>query len=171
MQMDKGLDTGPMLMMESIPILEKDTQITLHDKLAKLGGELIVKALSELPTLRPAPQPDSGVTYANKVQKDEAALDFTLPALILERKIRAFNPFPGTHVTINGVTLKIGSAMLAERPTSMKPGQLRIQDHDLLVACGDGALRLLTLQKPGGKMLPVAEFLKGFSLGNHDTFS
>lgn len=170
MQMDAGLDTGAMLSMQRIPISAADDQTTLHNKLAELGGKMMVDALQKLPDLNPMPQPSDGITYANKISKEEAALDFTQSADVLEKKIRAFNPFPGAHGVVNGVTLKLWRAELAEGFTSAKPGQLFLQDHSLLVACGTGALRLLTLQKPGGKRLPVAEFLKGFSLSDDDCF-
>jgi methionyl-tRNA formyltransferase len=170
MQMDAGLDTGAILSMQRIPISGDDNQATLHNKLTELGGQLIVDALQKLPGLVATPQPVDGITYAAKISKEEAALDFTQSAVALERKIRAFNPFPGAHGAVNGVTLKLWRAELAECPISTKAGQLIVQDHTLLVACGEGALRLLTLQKPGGKQLPVAEFLKGFPLHDNDCF-
>jgi len=170
MQMDAGLDTGAMLSMQRIPIACDDTQATLHTKLAELGGQQIVDVLQKLPKLTATPQPVEGITYASKISKKEAALDFTQPADELERKIRAFNPFPGAHGVVKGVTLKLWRAELAERSTADKAGQLIVQDHSVLVACGTGALRLLTLQKPGGKLLPAAEFLKGFPLHDDDCF-
>lgn len=170
MQMDAGLDTGAMLSMQAIPISNDDTQATLHDKLAELGGKLMVDVLQKLPKLVATPQPMEGISYAAKISKAEAALDFTQPADVLERKIRAFNPFPGAYGVVNGTTLKLWRAELTQRPRSAKAGQLFLQDQTLLVACGEGALRLLTLQKSGGKQLPVAEFLKGFSLADGDCF-
>ncbi|PRC94478.1 methionyl-tRNA formyltransferase [Solimicrobium silvestre] len=172
MQMDQGLDTGAMLSMQRIPIAAADTTTALHDKLAELGGQMIVSVLQQLPTggLTAIAQPEQGITYAAKIAKEEAALDFALPATVLERKIRAFNPFPGACGVVNGVTLKLWCAELAERPDSAKVGQLILQDHMLLVACGEGALRLFELQKPGGKRLPTAEFLKGFALDDKSCF-
>jgi methionyl-tRNA formyltransferase len=109
------------------------------------------------------PQPEEGVTYAAKISKDEAKLDFTLPALDLWRKVRAFNPFPGAQGTVNGTVIKLWNAELAEG--SGEPGQVLAADaQGIVVACGTGALRLLQLQKPGGKRLAAGEFLKGFSL-------
>jgi len=168
MQMEEGLDTGPMLMIESLPIAEDDTTGTLHDKLAALGGNMIVEAMRKLEQgpLPATPQPEEGVTYAAKISKQEAQLDFAQPAQVLARKIRAFNPFPGAFALFNGVPIKIWQAEIAP-PSSLKvPGQVLAADAQtgVLVVCGDGVLRLTELQKPGGKRLPAAEFLKGFAL-------
>lgn len=170
MQMDVGLDTGAMFAMQRIPISCEDNQATLHNKLASLGGQLIVDTLQKLLDLKPTPQPAEGIIYASKISKEEAALDFTQSASVIEKKIRAFNPFPGAHGVVKGVSVKLLRAELASAPSGAKAGQLFLQDHTLLVACGEGALRLLTLQRAGGKQLPVAEFLKGFSLCDGDCF-
>ena len=167
MQMEEGLDTGPMMLMESMPIDATDTTASLHDKLAELGGRMIVEALRKLEqgTLSATPQPEEGVTYAAKIAKEEAALDLTQPAEVLARKIRAFNPFPGATAAFNDVPVKFWRA----EPVSVaqaEPGKVlaaSAQDG-VVVACGKGALRVLDLQKPGGKRLPAAEFLKGFPL-------
>ena len=168
MEMEEGLDTGPMLMMERIAIAPSDTTATLHDKLAALGGQMIVAALRELGqgNVKAVPQPDAGVTYAAKISKDEAAIDFSLPASSIERKIRAFNPFPGAHAQVNGVTIKVWGAQALPAGSATLPGQVLAADaqHGIVVACKDGTLRLNELQKPGGKRLPAQEFLKGFPL-------
>jgi methionyl-tRNA formyltransferase len=165
MQMDEGLDTGPMLSMESIPIDDVDTTGSLHDRLAQMGGRMIVAALRDMErgALHPAPQPADGVTYAAKIGKEEAKLDFTLPAGVLARRVRAFNPFPGAHAQAGATTVKIWHA--APVDGTGEPGQVLAADaqRGIVVACGSGALRLTELQKPGGKRLPAAEFLKGFS--------
>ncbi|WP_136413741.1 methionyl-tRNA formyltransferase [Herbaspirillum sp. ST 5-3] len=168
MQMEEGLDTGPMLSMERIPIDAEDTTASLHDKLAELGAKMIVDAMRKLEqgALTAVPQPEEGVTYAAKIAKEEAALDLTQPAEVLWRRIRAFNPFPGAYATFNGVPVKFWRAELASADTSAVPGQVlaaNAQDG-VLIACGSGALRVRELQKPGGKRLPAAEFLKGFPL-------
>ncbi|HJV87339.1 MAG TPA: methionyl-tRNA formyltransferase [Noviherbaspirillum sp.] len=168
MQMEEGLDTGPMLLMERIPISGDDTTGSLHDKLAELGGRMIVDALRKLEqgALSATLQPDEGVTYAAKIAKEEAALDFNLPAETLWRKVRAFNPFPGAFGTFNGTPVKFWRAELAASEKAAAPGQVlaaNAQDG-VLIACGQGALRIRELQKPGGKRLPAAEFLKGFPL-------
>jgi methionyl-tRNA formyltransferase len=174
MQMELGLDTGPMLAVERLPIAPNDTTHSLHDKLAEMGGHLIVTTLFKLAhqALEAVPQPDLGVTYANKILKDEAALDFTQAASVLDCKIRAFNPFPGALAHFNGVALKIWRAEIIASTSGLPPGHVvaaNAQDG-VIVVCGDGLLRLLELQKPGGKRLLAAEFLKGFPLeGGHFT--
>jgi methionyl-tRNA formyltransferase len=167
MQMEEGLDTGPMLLMESLPIDRDDTTGSLHDKLAVLGGRMIVEALRKLEQdkLPATPQPEAGAIYAPKIAKEEAALDFGQSAQILDRKIRAFNPFPGAVASFNGVLVKLWHAE-AVNGKGGTPGQVlaaNAQDG-VVIACGSGALRAHELQKPGGKRLPAAEFLKGFPL-------
>jgi methionyl-tRNA formyltransferase len=169
MQMEEGLDTGPMLSMEAIPIDPSDTTGSLHDKLAALGGRMIVDAMRRFGQLAPVPQPEQGVTYAAKISKEEAKLDLSEKAEVLERKVRAFNPFPGAHAQADGVTVKIWKAQAVAGTGA--PGQVLAADaqQGIVVACGQGALRLTELQKPGGKRLAAAEFLKGFPLA-HLTF-
>jgi methionyl-tRNA formyltransferase len=165
MGMEEGLDTGPMMLIERLAIDDADTTGSLHDKLAALGAGMIVEALRRLEkkTLPATPQPEEGVTYAAKISKDEAKLDFNLPAPDLWRKVRAFNPFPGAQGTVNGTVIKIWQAEPAQG--SGEPGQVLAADaQGIVVACGSGALRLLQLQKPGGKRLAAGEFLKGFAL-------
>jgi methionyl-tRNA formyltransferase len=164
MEMEEGLDTGPMLLMERIAIADTDTTGSLHDKLAALGGRMIVDALRKMEQgqLEAVPQPEDGVTYAAKIGKEEAKLDWTLPAVDLARKVRAFNPFPGTHGQAGATTIKIWNAQPADGHG--QPGQvLQADAQGIVVACGTGALRLTELQKPGGKRLAAGEFLKGFS--------
>ena len=137
-----------------------------------MGGKLIVQTLFKLAhqQLEAMPQPEQGVTYASKISKDEAALDFTQSAQVLDRKIRAFNPFPGALTHFNGVPVKIWRAEMISTTSGLPPGHLvaaNAQDG-VIVVCGDGLLRLHELQKPGGKRLPASEFLKGFALeGGH----
>jgi methionyl-tRNA formyltransferase len=168
MQMEEGLDTGPMLLMDRVAIAADDTTGTLHDKLAQMGGRLIVDALRKLAqgALTATPQPEEGVTYAAKITKEEAILDFSQPAESLARKIRAFNPFPGASAPYNGASVKLWRADAVGGRAGAAPGDVlaaSAQDG-VVVACGNGALRLTELQKPGGKRLPVAEFLKGFKM-------
>lgn len=165
MEMEEGLDTGPMLTMERLPIDASDTTGSLHDKLAALGGRMIVEALRAMQagTLQATPQPEEGVTYAAKIGKEEAKLDFSLPAEDLARKVRAFNPFPGANGVVEGVAVKFWFAEPVAG--SGAPGQVLQADADgIVVACGRGALRVIELQKPGGKRLKAVEFLKGFPL-------
>ncbi len=165
MGMEEGLDTGPMMLIERVAIEDSDTTGSLHDKLAALGGRMIVEALRKMAQgqLASTPQPEEGVTYAAKIAKEEARLDFNLPAEVLWRRVRAFNPFPGAQGQVDGVTVKLWNAELA--PGKGEPGQVLAADaQGIVVACGEGALRLLELQKPGGKRLPAQEFLKSFPL-------
>jgi methionyl-tRNA formyltransferase len=162
MQMEAGLDTGPVLISGELSIADDDTAATLHDKLAALGAELIVDALARLP-LAPCPQPDAGVTYAAKIEKAEAPLDWRLPAIQLARQVRAFNPFPGALATYQGNAIKVWGARVSD--ASGAPGTILAVDRNgIVVACGEGALCLLELQKAGGKRLPVAQFLAGMPL-------
>jgi len=167
MSMEEGLDTGPMMLIERVAIEDADTTASLHDKLAALGGTMIVDALRRLERgeLPSTPQPEDGVTYAAKIAKEEAKLDFALPAVDLWRKVRAFNPFPAAQGTVNGTVVKIWGAQLAAYAGNAAPGTVLAAAGDgIVVACGTGALRLLALQKPGGKRLAAAEFLKSFPL-------
>lgn len=165
MQMDAGLDTGDMMLVAREPISPQDTTGELHDRLAALGGRLIVDALLRLAEgrLTRTPQPDEGVSYAAKISKDEAALDLRLPASTLLRRIHAFNPAPGASVQSGDSVLKIWRA---ERIAgSGEPGLvLAVDARGVTVACGEDALLLTELQKPGGKRLPAANFLQGFSI-------
>lgn len=159
MQMEAGLDTGPVLLSDSTPITAQDTSQTLHDKLAVQGAQLIVSALQHLP-LPAVAQPETGVTYAAKLDKSEAPLDWRRPAAELDRQIRAFTPFPGTTAVLDGAPLKVWAAL--PRSESGVPGTVLAADkHGILVACGSGSLLLTELQKAGGKRLPVAQFLAG----------
>ena len=160
MQMDEGLDTGAMLSVGREPIRRGDTTGALHDRLAALGATMIVQALADAAAgrLTATPQPEAGVTYAHKIAKSEAAIDWTLPAAVIERRVRAFDPFPGASFDCIGETVKLWQAQL--RPdVQAPPGRVVHADAmRLTVACGDGGLDLLQLQRPGGKRLPVAAF-------------
>jgi methionyl-tRNA formyltransferase len=165
MRMEAGLDTGPMLLKESLPITDTDSAGTLHDKLAKVGARLIVEALQclERGELAGEPQPAEGVTYAAKLDKAEAVIDWRLPSVVLSRAVRAYNPFPGAVAQVDGQAVKIwrGEPALG----AGEPGLvLAAGTEGIVVACGEGALRLAELQKSGGKRLPTADFLRGFAL-------
>ena len=169
MQMDAGLDTGDMLLAERIAIDARDTTGSLHDKLAVLGGRLVVEALeiAACGGFTPVKQPEAGVTYAHKIEKAEAAVDWTQPAEAIARRIRAFDPFPGASSAIGGETIKLWAGeALAGAP--LGPGDAgRIESvgpEGLDVRCGEGQLRLTQLQRAGGKRLAVADFLRGFDL-------
>ncbi len=171
MQMDAGLDTGDMLLIEKEAIRPDDTTATLHDRLAALGGRLIVEALecAACSGLKATPQPAEGVNYAHKIEKAEAAIDWAQPASQIARRVRAFDPFPGTTFqwpneegapdTIKD-TIKLWAADLVP-DASGAPGQiLQAQGDTLVVACGEQALALRTLQKPGGKRISARDFLQ-----------
>ncbi len=171
MQMDAGLDTGDMLMIEQLPIEPSDTTATLHDKLADLGGRMIVQALRLAATgpLSRTPQPQEGVTYAHKIEKAEAEVDWSLPAEVIERRLRAFDPFPGGTSVVQGEPVKLWRAKGVMSPGAAQAGVLpgtvmAVADSGVLVACGEGALRLTQLQRAGGKRLEAADFLRGFPL-------
>ncbi len=170
MQMDAGLDTGDMLLMEAVPIAPTDTTASLHDTLAALGGRLIVQALTlaEAGRLQPRKQPEAGVTYAHKIDKAEAALDWQQPADVLARKVRALNPAPGATARLDDETFKIWLAqpvVAAAAPEATPPGSVvAAGPTGIDVACGAGVLRLTELQRPGGRRLPVADLLRGLAL-------
>jgi methionyl-tRNA formyltransferase len=165
MQMDVGLDTGAMIREGRIAISPADTTASLHDRLAQLGADMIVAALRDLErdgSLPSTPQPQDGATYAEKVAKHEAALDWRRPASMLARQIRAFDPFPGGYGTLEGVVYKIWAAEPIDGSSQAQAGEIvEVGPDGVVVACGQGALRLTQLQKPGGKRLPVREFLAG----------
>jgi methionyl-tRNA formyltransferase len=174
MQMDAGLDTGDMLLMERLPIAADDTTGGLHDRLAALGGRLIVEAL-ELAAcggLIAVKQPEAGVTYAHKIEKAEAAIDWTLPATLLDRRVRAFNPFPGAGATLDGEAVKVWAVRAeAGGADGTVPGQvLAAGPEGIRVMTGDGVLVLTELQRSGGKRLPVADFLRGFPVAPGQVF-
>jgi methionyl-tRNA formyltransferase len=162
MQMDSGLDTGPMLLAEMVPIAPDDSTGRLHDRLAALGARLIVQALHDAAAGRLAPhaQPGEGVSYAHKVDKAESVIDWRDSAAAIERRARAFDPFPGLQFDLPGVPVKLWRAAVV--PRSSAPGTvLEAGNGRLVVACGEGALSLLELQAAGGRRLPAAAFLRG----------
>jgi len=164
MQMDAGLDTGDMLLAEALDIRADDTTGTLHDRLAPLGGRLIVEALeiAACGGLTRTPQPAEGVTYAHKIDKAEALIDWRQPAMQIERRVRAFDPFPGAHTVLDGETLKVWRAAVVDGRG--EPGEVLAADGDtLLVATGTQALRLDELQRPGGKRIAARAFLQAHS--------
>ena len=194
MQMDVGLDTGAVLLRRAIDIHPDDTTASLHDRLAALGAQAMLDVLAQAQPWAAQPQVEEGITYAAKIDKHEALIDWSLPATVLARRIRAFDPFPGAHTLWQGQPLKIWAAqalpahaqdplssdataatatdpsaapstadhLLADPATPPTPGQvLQANAQGLDVATGDGVLRLLQLQKPGGKRLGVADFLRG----------
>ena len=167
MQMDAGLDTGDMLLVEALPIAAADTTGSLHDRLAVLGGRMVVQALAQAGAgvLHATPQPTEGVTYAHKIDKAEAAVDWSQPATVVGQRIRAFNPFPGATGVLAGEVLKLWCCEIdsAVRPLDVRYGTILSATADGIdVVCGSGVLRITTLQRAGGKRLGAADFLRGF---------
>ncbi|MEW5966225.1 MAG: methionyl-tRNA formyltransferase [Pseudomonadota bacterium] len=162
MQMDAGLDTGAMLLKSAVPILDTDTAASLHDTLAAAGARAIVDALAQLDALAPEPQDDAQATYAAKLTKEEAQLDWTRPAAALARAVRAFNPVPGAWTLLDGAPLKIWAAAAVAGHGA--PGSVLEAGERLVVACGDGALALTEVQPAGSKRMAAAAFLAGRAL-------
>ena len=161
MQMDAGLDTGAMLLAEATPITAEDNATTLHDRLAAIGARLTLQVLAQLAdgALRPVPQPTVGATYAHKLDKCEAVMDWQQPAAVLERRLRAFDPFPGGAAQIAGQAVKVWRGRVVAGQG--QPGALlEAGEGRLVVACGEGALELLQLQLPGGRRISAREFLQ-----------
>ena len=156
MQMEEGLDTGPVLLSAATPVGPTDTTGDLHDRLAALGARLIVDALARLDTLVPEPQPENGVTYAAKIDKAEAAIDWTRPAAEIDRQIRGLSPFPGAWTTHEGRRLKLLRSRVAEGQGA--PGEVL---HGLTIACGTGATDILDVQAEGRARQDAASFLRG----------
>jgi methionyl-tRNA formyltransferase len=160
MQMDEGLDTGAMLLREATPIGPHDTAADLHDRLAAMGGTLVLRALDERPV--PVPQDEGLCTYAPKLSREDARLNFTKPASELERQIRAYTPWPGSLALLGDVVLKILAAEMVPGKPEAIPGE--ILDDKLTIACGVGALRPTRLQRAGKAAMNASDFLRGFSL-------
>ena len=164
MQMEAGLDTGPVLAEARTPIGPEDTTGDLHDRLAAMGAALIVDTLARLP-LAARPQPDAGVTYAAKIDKAEARIDWTLPAVQVDRLIRGLSPFPGAWCEIAGERVKLLRSRLADNgaggSAAHTPGQVL---EGFTIACGDGAIEVTQAQRQGKRPMPAAEILRGLTL-------
>ena len=164
MQMQAGLDTGPVLLRRATGIGTRDTTAILHDRLSQMGAALIVEALDGLDTLTPEPQPATGVTYANKISKSEARIDWAQPAIEVDRQIRGLSPFPGAWTRVRGERVKLLASGLAAGQGA--PGQLL--DDRLTVATGSGAVRITRLQRAGKGAQDASELLRGWALGPGD---
>ncbi|MBC9206728.1 methionyl-tRNA formyltransferase [Roseomonas aerophila] len=162
MQMDEGLDTGPMLLRGSVPIGPRATTPELHDALAAIGGPLVLRALAERPAA--VPQPEDGITYAPKLGKEDGRLNWAESAVALDRRVRALNPWPGTYFRHGEDTLRV----LEAEPAAGQGAPGTVLDDAALVACGDGALRLLKLQRAGRAAMPAEAFLRGYALAPGD---
>ncbi|WP_171205736.1 methionyl-tRNA formyltransferase [Ruegeria sp. HKCCA0235A] len=160
MQMEAGLDTGPVLLRQATDIGPEETTAELHDRLSAMGAALIVEALAKLPGLTPDPQPEIGVTYAAKIDKSEARVDWSGPAVEVDRQIRGLSPFPGAWTEIDGNRVKLLASRLAEGQGA--PGE--VLNDDLYVACGQGAIELLRLQRAGKGAQDKETFLRGWPI-------
>jgi len=160
MQMEEGLDTGPVLLERSLPIGPRDTSGSLASTLSRLGAEAITEALLRLDEIEPRPQDSSRATYAAKFGKDEALIDWAHDATQIDRQIRAFNPAPGAEAELQGVRIKIWDAEIV-RHENRPPGSLIRSSDELVVGCGRDALRLLVVQRAGARRMPAPEFLRG----------
>ncbi|HTS54955.1 MAG TPA: methionyl-tRNA formyltransferase [Burkholderiales bacterium] len=169
MRMDAGLDTGPLYLTHAIPIESEDTAGSLHDKLAALGGRCIARVLAgldEAGQLQPVPQAAEGVTYAHKIEKREASIDWSRPAAEIERQVRAFNPLPVAGTLLRGQLLRIWRARAVGHRPGVPGRVIDATDGGILVGCGSGVLRIEELQRPGSKRLSAAEFLRGASVSS-----
>ena len=167
MQMDAGLDTGDMCLVERLPIAADDTTASLQDKLADLGGRLIVEALEMAACggLTRTPQPSEGVNYAHKIEKAESQIDWHQDARAIARRLRAFNPFPGGSTQYGDEAIKVWEALAESGHAATTPGTVLSATADgVRVACGQGVLRMTLLQRAGGKRLAAGDFLRGFDL-------
>jgi methionyl-tRNA formyltransferase len=162
MQMEAGLDTGPVLLREATPIGAEDTTGDLHDRLSVIGARLIVAALDRLPDLTPEPQPGAGVTYAAKIDKAEARLDWSRPAAQVDAHIRGLSPFPGAWIEVAGERVKLLRSRLA--PGDGVPGTVLEAGPRLIVACDAGAVEIVQAQRGGRRAMAADELLRGLPL-------
>nr|WP_321507021.1 methionyl-tRNA formyltransferase [uncultured Celeribacter sp.] len=166
MQMEAGLDTGPVLLRRTCEIKPEHTTASLHDDLSNLGANAIVEALAQLPDLTPVPQPEEGVTYAKKIDKSEARIDWSRPASDVDRQIRGLSPFPGAWAELNGERIKFHLSHLSA--LSGAPGA--VVDR-FTIACGEGAVEILIAQREGKRAMPVDEILRGLDLTKGQIFT
>lgn len=170
MKMEAGLDTGPMLLQKSFPLKGDETTASLTETVAELGADMLVQLLSTPQNISITPQPEEGVTYAHKVTKDEGRLNFSLPASEIERKIRAFSPFPSSFAEHNGTLIKFWQTQLCPE-ISGQPGEVVEADKNgVTVACGSGAIRATVLQRPGKPKMPAQSFLQGYAISTGEYF-
>ncbi len=165
MLMDEGLDTGPMLAKRELPILAHDTTASVHDQLAHMGADMVVQAVANCAAWAPQPQPSDGVSYAHKVDKAQARVDWSEPAAVVERRIRAFDPAPGCSGPVLGQDVKVWKAAVATGWGGM-PGDCRVQEGRVWVHCGDAALEILQLQRAGGQRLPARIWLQALAVAS-----
>lgn len=162
MQMDAGLDTGAVLLESRLPIESDETSASLFEKMTRLGAHAIVEALENLSRLKPRAQSSEGITYARKIEKSEARIDWSRPAVEIERRLRAFDPFPGCEANLKGQPVKLWRGQVIEKSSGQEAGTIIDADAgNLIVQCGEGQLQWKIVQKPGGKRMMIDEFMRG----------
>ena len=166
MQMDEGLDTGAMLLKGEVAITNTSTGQSVHEELAQIGGELILSVLANIDSLTPEPQDDSLATYASKLSKDEAKLDWGKSAAELDQQIRAFTPWPGSYFLWNDKTIKVISATPKPEKPEMRIGAAVVTKDSLKIVCKDSVLELDKIQMQGKKPMQIKEFLNGYKISN-----
>jgi methionyl-tRNA formyltransferase len=172
MQMDAGLDTGPVLLAKEVPIPPDATAAALHDTLSELGAHCIVECLAALQRgeLRAMPQPENTATYASKIQKSEALIEWQQSAVTIDRQVRALNPYPVAMTTLHGEPLKVWFSRVDLQSSGLPGCILYVGNDGIGVGCGESAIRLMELQRPSSKRLTVGEFLRGYSLSPGERF-
>ena len=170
MKMEAGLDTGPMLLQKSFPLKGDETTASLTETVAELGADMLVQLLSAPQDISITPQPEEGVTYAHKVTKDEGRLNFSLPASEIERKIRAFSPFPSSFAEHNGTLIKFWQAQLCPEISGQPGGAVEADQNGVTVARGSGAIRSTVLHRPGTPKMPAQSFLQGYAISAGEYF-
>ena len=172
MQMEAGLDTGALLLRESLAIAPRETAASLHDRLASQGGRLIVEALAALggPGLKGEPQDETLACYASKLVREEARIDWSAPAYLIDRQVRAYNPVPGAHARFHEEIWKIWTAELLPDGHGQPGHVIAVEADGIVVACGEGAMRLQEVQQPGGRRIWVRDWLRGHSLAIGEVF-
>ena len=170
MKMDAGLDTGPMLMQESFPLNGTETTVSLTNSVAELGADMLVRLLAQTESITITEQPQEGVTYAHKVLKEEGRMNFSLSASELERKIRAFSPFPSSFAEHNGTTVKIWEARLREDITGQPGEVVEVNKEGITIACAQGGICATVLQRSGKPKMPAQSFLQGYPITKGEFF-
>ena len=170
MKMDAGLDTGPMLMQESFPLNGTETTVSLTNSVAELGADMLVRLLAQTESITITEQPQEGVTYAYKVLKEEGRMNFSLSASELERKIRAFSPFPSSFAEHNGTTVKIWEARLREDITGQPGEVVEVNKEGITIACAQGGICATVLQRSGKPKMPAQSFLQGYPITKGEFF-
>lgn len=170
MKMEKGLDTGPMLAQEDFPLSGRETTLSLTEAVANLGADMLIRLLNKPEAISLTPQPEEGITYAQKVTKEEGHINFNLSCQEVERKIRAFSPFPSSFAEHNGTTIKIWQVELCPSVNGQPGEVLAIDKSGIVIACRQGAIRATLLQRAGKPKMPARDFLQGYCITRGEFF-